>query len=406
MADLTLNCTVKHEAEGVKGVVHTIGHALPIHHVLPLHTIGHVAGSVANHTIGQIIPLGSKDAKEKKKKRIVVDISSLAAIHLSTDTVKPLSSNLQIEIVSAYSHDNKKTNTENNPDITLDVNSDDDDDFEIEKATELMIAEKKKQKFSVKNLSMNSFSTGQSAVKSVIKMSNPAKHLSHTFMVIKAINHSHTTKKAYGKRPVWGESVFVDVSENDFEKNSIDFPNVQSKSYEKIGKNSGESEGIKKSGSTRSGECSANFESSINSSSVSGNGNGNGNSKAGGFQVFLYRGVSGMEHLVGYQYVPFSLLLPLRSNNAHFNFSRYESNDSNSSIKSVTNDQTYQNQNYSQNQFQHQNQNQNDIPYITPNSFGYTTSDTTSKDAAKIHRSHSDASLSNESLSQAGSGNV
>ena len=80
-------CTPKVETEGVQGVVHSI------HHVLPLHTISHMADSVANHTIGQILPFHKdkgKDSKDKKKKKkMVIDLTSLKSVTLSTDTAKP-----------------------------------------------------------------------------------------------------------------------------------------------------------------------------------------------------------------------------------------------------------------------------------------------------------------------------
>ena len=104
---MKLTCTQKYDPEGVQGVVHSIGHVLPIHHVFPLQAFGHVAGSVANHTIGNIIPLNI--GKDKKKIQKIIDLKLLKLINLSTDTVEPKSLNLQIEIVSAYSHHHHKS---------------------------------------------------------------------------------------------------------------------------------------------------------------------------------------------------------------------------------------------------------------------------------------------------------
>jgi hypothetical protein len=397
LSQISLICTQKTEAEGVKGVVHTIGQVLPIHHVLPLHTIGHVAGSVASHTIGQIIPIGkSKENKEKKKKRMTVDIKSLKCVHLSIDTVQPKNFNLQVELVSAYSHNNKKSNIENNPDNFEEKlengNSDDDDDDEIEKAAALIVDEKKKNKTSVTKMSLNSFSTGQSAVKSVIKMSNPAKHLSHTFVVIKGVHLTHTTKKAYGKRPVWGESVYMDVNEIDFEfGKDVIFENTSNSNSRGDGTLSGgnrsekiDSNGGEKKTENKNNESQKSADSNVRSS---------GGHSDHGFQVFLYRGVSGMETLVGYQYVPFSLLLPGRSS------SSMKTNIDNSSSHASS---------HSSNSARHTDP----APSTAHTGSASTVSSSTNKaglpppplPAVRIDRCPSDASLSSETYSQSGSG--
>ena len=398
LSQISLICTQKTEAEGVKGVVHTIGQVLPIHHVLPLHTIGHVAGSVASHTIGQIIPIGkSKENKEKKKKRMIVDIKSLKCVHLSVDTVQPKNLNLQVELVSAYSHNNKKTNIENNPDNFEEKlengNSDDDDDDEIEKAAALIVHEKKKNKTSVKKMSLNSFSTGQSAVKSVIKMSNPAKHMSHTFVVIKAVHLTHTTKKAYGKRPVWGESVYMDVNEVDFEfgKDVIFDSNSHTTSRGDFTVFAGNhTEGTDNGGGDKKRDNSKNSESQKSLDSTTRSSGGHSDR---GFQVFLYRGVSGMESLVGYQYVPFSLLLPGRSSSSmKVNMDNSSSHSSNS-IRQTNTDPTHTVHNGS-----------STVPSSTyragsiPNPLHLP--------GVRIDRCPSDASLSSETYSQSGSGEI
>jgi hypothetical protein len=402
LSQISLICTQKTEAEGVKGVVHTIGQVLPIHHVLPLHTIGHVAGSVASHTIGQIMPIGkSKENKEKKKKRMTVDIKSLKCVHLSIDTVQPKNLNLQVELVSAYSHNNKKSNIENNPDNFEEKlengNSDDDDDDEIERAAALIVDEKKKNKTSVTKMSLNSFSTGQSAVKSVIKMSNPAKHLSHTFVVIKGVHLTHTTKKAYGKRPVWGESVYMDVNEIDFEfGKDVIFENTSNSNSRGDGILSGgnrsekiDSNGGEKKTENKNNESQKSADSNVRSS---------GGHSDHGFQVFLYRGVSGMETLVGYQYVPFSLLLPGRSS------SSMKTNIDNSSSHASS---------HSSNSARHTDPASSTAHTAHTGSASTVPSNTNKAGlpppplpAVRIDRCPSDASLSSETYSQSGSGEM
>ena len=290
----------------MQGVVHSI------HHVLPLHTISHMADSVATHTIGQILPFHrTKDSKDKKKKKkMVIDLTSLTSVSLSTDTAKPKNFSLQVEIVSAYSHNDKKTNMENNPaNFEEKFDSDEDDDY-VETAAALVLAEKKKRRLSFKRMSVDSYNTGQSAVKSAIKMGNPGKHLSHSFFVIKAVDLSHTTKNAYGKRPVWGESVYVDVNDEDFDMTSVKVTKeMEAKHAATVALNPNT---IKKSNSSHESDIPYNgCNKSIDIEKEKTHGpQATGN----GFQVFLYRGVSGMEYLIGYQFIPYSLLLPGRYN--------------------------------------------------------------------------------------------
>ena len=397
LAEFNLVCTPKVEIEGVQGVVHSI------HHVLPLHTISHMADSVANHTIGQILPFHKgKDAREKKKKKkMVIDLTSLKSVNLSTDTMRPKNSSLQVEIVSAYSHNDKKTNMENNPanyEEKLDDSDEDDDD--VEAAAALVLAEKKKNKRSFKRLSVNSYNTGQSAVKSVIKMSNPAKHLSHSFIVIKAVDLSHTTKNAYGKRPVWGESVYVDVNDEDFDMTSVkQCKEIEAKLAALAALNSNT---IKKSISSHESDTRNNgHNKSIDlerEKIIGAQATGNG------FQVFLYRGVSGMEYLIGYQFIPYSLLLPGRYNAEEISDNNNCSDKSGQSQNHSSSDGSQQSTNKTS-QFSFSDPTESS----TVNSSSNTNTNTTPKYLAPVPPNpsknfSSNGSVSTESYSQSGSG--
>ena len=326
-------CTPSSDSEGVHAVVHAVGHVLPIHHVLPLQTLGHVAGSVATHTIGNIIPLNAiknlNPLKAAKKKRLIIDITALKSLKSSHDAVEPKKFNLQIEVVSAYSHHHHKTNKENNPN-NMDDKNDSDSDEEIEKTAALISAEKKKNsRSSFHRLSLKSISTGQSAItsgqsalKNAISMSNPAKRLSHTFIVVKSINALHTTKNAYGKHPVWGESVYIDVGHSDF---AVTMNTVVNNMMNNIMETNISERTDNNTNTTANNTANKNNNNNNNNTSNTSNSDQNGetpvhgNHTGIGFQVFLYRGVSGMETLVGYQFVPFSLLLPCRNHFLHEN---------------------------------------------------------------------------------------
>jgi hypothetical protein len=103
--------------------------------------------------------------------------------------------------------------------------------------------------------------------------------LSHSFVVVKGVHANHTTRNAYGKHPVWGESVYFDVSNQDFNVTNINQSERPENHHE--------------SSEFHDDSCSQ--------------------FTGRGFQVFLYKGAVGMESLIGYQFVPYSLLLPLRS---------------------------------------------------------------------------------------------
>lgn len=391
-------CTPKVETEGVQGVVHSI------HHVLPLHAISHMADSVATHTIGQILPFHKdkgKDSKDKKKKKkMVIDLTSLKSVTLSTDTAKPKNFSLQVEIVSAYSHNDKKTNMENNPANFEEKFDSDEDDDDVDTATALVLAEKKKRRISFKRMSVDSYNTGQSAVKTAIKMGNPGKHLSHSFFVIKAVDLSHTTKNAYGKRPVWGESVYVDVNDEDFDMTSVKIiKEMEAKHAATVALNTNT---IKKSHSSHESDIHHNIgcNKSIDIEKEKTHGpQATGN----GFQVFLYRGVSSMEYLIGYQFIPYSLLLPGRYN-------ADESVDNqNCSYKSGTS----QNQNSSDGSNQSTNKTSQQS-FTDPTESSTINSNTTSTlkypvsshPSNTAHNFSSGGSVSTESYSQSGSGMI
>lgn len=408
LAECNLVCTPKVETEGVQGVVHSI------HHVLPLHTISHMADTVANHTIGQILPFHKgKDSKDKKKKKkMVIDLTSLKSVNLSTDTMRPKNFSLQVEIVSAYSHNDKKTNMENNPaNYEEKLEDSDDDDDDVEAAAALVLAAKKKNKTSFKRMSVNSYNTGQYAVKSVIKMSNPAKHLSHTFIVIKAVDLSHTTKNAYGKRPVWGESVYVDVNDEDFDMTSVkQWKEIEAKHAAMMALN------------TTTNTIHKNYS---NESDIHNNNNHNNKSidiekekitsaqaTGSGFQVFLYRGVSGMEYLIGYQFIPYSLLLPGRYNDKEENNNNNNrDNDNDNNNMNNCSNKSGHSQNQSSIDGSQQSTNPTESSTINSNTnlpIKYPVPVPSSHPSSNnnIHNCSSNGSVSTESYSQSGSGNI
>ena len=412
LAECNLVCTPKVETEGVQGVVHSI------HHVLPLHAISHMADTVANHTIGQILPFhkGKGDSKDKKKKKkMVIDLTSLKSVNLSTDTMRPKNFSLQVEIVSAYSHNDKKTNMENNPaNYEEKLEDSDEEDDDVEAAAALVLAEKKKNKTSFKRMSVNSYNTGQSAVKSVIKMSNPAKHLSHTFFVIKAVDLSHTTKNAYGKRPVWGESVYVDVNDKDFDMTSVkQWKEMEAKHAAMMALNT-TTNTIHKSHSNESDIHNNNNNNNHNNKSIDFEKEKITSAQAtgSGFQVFLYRGVSGMEYLIGYQFIPYSLLLPGRYNTVEDNNSNNSNNNDNNMNNCTLSNKSGNSQHQSSIDGSQQSTNPTESSTINSNSnstIKYPVPVPTShpsNNSNNIHNFSSNGSVSTESYSQSGSGNI
>ena len=329
--------------------------------------------------------------KEKKKKKAVIDISILKSIKLSVDSVEPKNLNLQVEVVSAYSHHHHKTNIQNNPNNIEKAKSDSQDsDDEFEKAAAIIIAEKKKNKLSLKRLSIRSLANGKLAIKSAMSLGvNPAKNLSHTFVVVKSINLMHTTRNSYGKHPVWGESVYIDLNQKDFEmftEKKSNFKNDRSndingnkKMFNNVGNHSDDKNNHGNHHDDTS-SCSAD----------------EGYSGAG-FQIFLYRGVSGMEYLVGYQFVPYSLLLPYRS--THNNITEDRSSTRNGSNNNIYNDNVKNNNDHksTDDNSSHGSQHNSKIKH-------HQHDPSLDKNAhPRVSRASSDASVSTESNSQSGS---
>ena len=328
--------------------------------------------------------------KEKKKKKAIIDISILKSIHLSIDSVEPKNLNLQIEVVSAYSHHHHKTNIQNNPNNIEKAKSESlDSDDEFEKAATIIIAEKKKNKMSLKRLSIRSLANGKLAIKSAISLgANPAKNLSHTFVVVKTINVTHTTKNSYGKHPVWGESVYIDLNQNDFEMLTEKKSNSKSDNINEINDNKKNLNKIDNHDNDKNNH-GHNHDDATSSPTDDGY-------SGAGFQIFLYRGVSGMEYLVGYQFVPYSLLLPYKSTNNDIAGERSSvRNDSTNNVNKKKNDKNIDGNQHNSKIKHHDHEHEHvvDVSVVKEKD-----------DHPRINRASSDASVSTESYSLSGSG--
>ena len=334
--------------------------------------------------------------KEKKKKKAIIDISILKSINLSIDSVEPKNLNLQIEVVSAYSHHHHKTNIQNNPNNIEKAKSESQDsDDEFEKAATIIIAERKKNKISLKRLSIRSLANGKLAIKSAISLgANPAKNLSHTFVVVKTINVTHTTKNSYGKHPVWGESVYIDLNQSDFEMFTEKKSNFKSDNINEINDNKKNLNKIDNHDNDKNnhGHHRDDATSLPTDEGYSG----------AGFQIFLYRGVSGMEYLVGYQFVPYSLLLPYKSTNNDIAGERSSvrkdsNNNINNNKKNKSNDGNQHNTKIKHVDHDHDHEHEEDASVEKEK-------EKEKDDHPRINRVSSDASVSTESYSLSGSG--
>jgi hypothetical protein len=255
----------------------------------------------------------------------IFDLMALRRITLSTDTVVPQSMNLQVEVVSA----NQSSNIDGKKGAGLGGNLDDknsSDEEENDMKMKVKELEDKKARKKDRNIAMSllhnttkvtqgvvsgvamgvsgvalgvtqGVTKGPKALKSVIAHSDPAKMLSHSFVVVKGVHASHTTRNAYGKHPVWGESVYFDVSNQDFNVTNVNQSERSENNHESSefhGSDVGDKRDAGHNDGDRNDDTCSQFI-------------------GRGFQVFLYRGAVGMESLIGYQFVPYSLLLPLRS---------------------------------------------------------------------------------------------
>lgn len=262
---------------------------------------------------------------------------TLRRITLSTDTVIPQSMSLQVEVVSAH----QSNNIDDKKGRGSDGSFDDDDssvDEDVKVKMKVKELEDKKASKQAHSLAMSlargvtqgvvkgvsgvamgvsgvavgvtqGVTKGPKALKSVVAHITPVKMLSHSFVVVKGVNVNHTTRNAYGKHPVWGESVYFDVGNHDFSLtngNQSEQPDNDRKSSDFQGVDVGDKRDTGQGGGERNDDTCSQFS-------------------GRGFQVFLYRGAVGMESLIGYQFVPYSLLLPLRSSIENENYSEVNS---------------------------------------------------------------------------------